>query len=94
MNNKSDKPTIVDTIIVDLAKHYMFYFHFNITKKPFDLSLIYSETDSFLNEIRINDVYNDFTKNSHRRKDFFFQNFHSHILSATPKKPSDAKIQA
>ena len=47
-----DKPTIVGVCILDLAKKFMFEFHYKIVKKNFDCNLLYSDTDSFVYEVR------------------------------------------
>ena len=63
VNINWDKPTIVGATILDLAKFYMFQFHYNIIKKNFDATLLYSDTDSFLYEIRSKDLYKEIEKN-------------------------------
>ena len=68
-----DKPTIVVATILDLAKFYMFQFHYNIIKKNFDATLLYSDTDSFLYEIRSKDLYNEIEKNHELRIILTFQ---------------------
>ena len=74
MNIKWDKPTIVAAKILDLAKFYMFQFHYNIIEKTFDATLLYSDTDSFLHEIRSKDFYNEIEKNHELRNHFDFSN--------------------
>ena len=74
VNINWDKPTIVGATILDLAKFYMFQFHNNIIKKNFDATLLYSDTDSFLYEIRSKDLYNEIEKNHELRNQFDFSN--------------------
>ena len=74
VNIKWDKPTIVGAAILDLAKFYMFQFHYNIIKKSFDGTLLYSDTDSVLYEIRSKDLYNEIEKNHELRNHFDFSN--------------------
>ena len=57
-----DKPTIVGACILDLAKKFMFDFHYNTMKKHLIYNLLYSDTDSFVYEIRSNDFYADLQK--------------------------------
>ena len=74
VNIKWDKPTIVGATKLDLAKFYMFQFLYNIIKKNFDTTLLYSDTDSFLYEIRSKDFDNDIEKNHELRNHFDFSN--------------------
>ena len=74
VNIKWDKPKIVGATILDLAKFFMFQFHYNIIKKNFDATLLYSDTDSFLYEIRSKDLYNEIEKNHELRNHFDFSN--------------------
>ena len=43
-----DKPMIVGATILDLAKRFMFQFHYQNTKPNLNLELLYSDTDSFI----------------------------------------------
>ena len=70
VNIKLDKPTIVGATLLDLAKFYMFQFHYNIIKKNFDATLLYS----FLYEFRSKDLYNEIEKNHELRNQFDFLN--------------------
>ena len=54
-----DKPTIVGACILDLAKKYMFEFHYKVMKRNFDCNLLYSDTDSFVYEVRSRDFFAD-----------------------------------
>ena len=52
-----DKPTIVGACILDLAKRFMFEFHYKVMKKNFDCNLLYSDTDSSVYEVRSRDFF-------------------------------------
>ena len=52
-----DKLTIVVAYILDPSKKFMFDFRYNTMKKHFNYKLLYSDTDSFVYEIRPNDFY-------------------------------------
>ena len=69
-----DKPTIVGACILDLAKKFMFDFHYNTMKKHFICNLLYSDTDSFVYEIRSNDFYADLQKKPAIKDLFDFSN--------------------
>ena len=69
-----NKPTIVGAVILDLAKTFMFEFHYLKMKKTFDCSLLYSDTDSLVYEIRSNDFYQDL-RNSTIFDEFDTSNF-------------------
>ena len=74
MNIKWDKPTILGATILDLAKFYMFQFHYNIIKKIFHATFLYSDTDSFLYKIRSKDLYIEIEKKHELRNHFDFSN--------------------
>jgi hypothetical protein len=54
-----DKPIYVGTSILDLSKLHMMNFHYNVINKEFEgkHDLIYSDTDSFVYNIKHPDVY-------------------------------------
>jgi hypothetical protein len=54
-----DKPCYVGTSVLDVSKLCMMRFHYNVIEKTFPGSydLIYSDTDSFVYDIRCPDVY-------------------------------------
>lgn len=56
---KLNKPFIVGMAILDLSKYHMFKFHYGVVKKFFDnrASLLYTDTDSLLYEIKSDDAY-------------------------------------
>ena len=70
-----DKPTVVGACILDLAKMFMFEFHHTIMKKHFECCLLYSDTDSFVYEVRSDDVYKDLEKIRDLKDRFDFSNF-------------------
>ena len=70
-----DKPTIVGACILDLAKHFMYQFHYQHMKPNFDCTLLYSDTDSFVYKIRSNDFYDELANNKNLLQQFDFSNF-------------------
>ena len=71
-----DKPTIVGACILDLAKKFMFEFHYKVMKKNFDCNLLYSDTDSFVYEVRSRDFFAEIQKKKQVADQFDFSNFH------------------
>ena len=67
-----DKPMIVGATILDLAKRFMFQFHYQKIKPNLNLELLYSDTDSFIYAIKTDDVYRDLEK---IKADFDFSNY-------------------
>ena len=67
-----DKPMIVGATILDLAKRFMFQFHYQKMKPNLNLELLYSDTDSFIYAIKTDDVYRDLEK---IKADFDFSNY-------------------
>ena len=53
---------IIGATILDLAKRFMFQFHYLKMKPNRHLELLYSDTDSFIYAIKTNDVYRDLEK--------------------------------
>ena len=73
-----DKPTIVGAAILDLAKAFMFKFHYTQVKPNLKLQLLYSDTeDSFIYVVKTNDVYEDLKKTSEQ---FDFSNFPKNFI--------------
>ncbi|XP_073972888.1 uncharacterized protein [Rhodnius prolixus] len=57
-----DRPIYVGFSILELSKHYMYHFHYQVMLKyysPKALTLLYSDTDSYIYKIETNDVYDD-----------------------------------
>ena len=61
------EPTLVGVVTLDLAKKYMFEFHYPKMTPNLELELIYSETDSFVYAVKFDYIYEDFM--------FFHQEF-------------------
>ena len=57
-----NKPMVVGATILDLAKRFMFQFHYQKMKPNLNLELFYSDTDSFIYAIKTDDVYRDLEK--------------------------------
>ena len=72
-----DKPTIVVACIVDLAKKFMFEFQYKVMKKNIDCNLLYSDTDSFLYEVRSRDFFAELQRKKSVAEQFDFSNFPS-----------------
>ena len=70
-----DKPTIVVACILGLAKKFMFEFHYKVMKKNFDCNLLYSDTDSFVYEVRSRDFFADLQRKKLVAEQFDFSNF-------------------
>ena len=70
-----DKPTIVGACILDLAQKFMFEFHYKVMKKNFDCNLLYSDTDTFVYEVRSRDFFAEIQKKKHVAEQFDFSNF-------------------
>ncbi|CAP20729.2 Protein CBG24022 [Caenorhabditis briggsae] len=58
---KLDKPIYVGMSILDLSKYLMYEFHYDVMlpKYPSNLRLCYQDTDSFIYEVKTDDVYED-----------------------------------
>ena len=57
-----NKPIHVRFSILDLSKLLMHEFHYNYIKRKYNDNLLFTDTDSLVNEIETNDVYEDFYK--------------------------------
>ena len=69
-----DTPTIVGATILDLAKYYMYQFHYGTMRSSFDCRLLYSDTDSLLYRINCEDLYREL-KESNVLDQFDFSNY-------------------
>ena len=69
-----DTPTIVGATILDLAKYYMYQFHYGTTRSSFDCRLLYSDTDSLLYRINCEDLYRELEE-SNVLDQFDFSNY-------------------
>ena len=89
-----DKPTIVGSATLDLAKCFMFQFHYQTMKENMKCKLLYSEADSFLYEIETKDLYQDLAFNSELRKQFDFSNYEEgHSLFSNAQKKETLKFK-
>ena len=70
-----NKPTIVGATVLDLAKLHRFDFHYNVMKKHFNCFVLYSDTDSLLNEIKHTDFYQELATNNELRQSFDLSNY-------------------
>ncbi len=62
---KMNKPIYLGMVILDLAKYVMYFFHYLVMHRHFgaeNVKLLYTDTDSFIYEIKTTDVYKDFKK--------------------------------
>ena len=66
------KPIYVGFTVLELSKWLMYDFHCNFMKKHFDPKLVFTDTDSLTNEIKSEDVYEEFLKHKHL---FDFSNY-------------------
>ena len=62
-----NKPIYVGFSILDLSKYFMYKIHYKYIKSKFDAKLLFTDTDSLVCEIKIEDVYEDFYED----KNFF-----------------------
>ena len=55
-----NKPILVGQTLLDSSKTLMYDFHYNIMKKKYgdDAQLLFTDTDSYQYEIKIDDIYN------------------------------------
>ena len=70
-----EKPTIVGACILDLAKKFMLEYHYKILKKKFDCNLFYSDTDSFVYEVRSRNFFAKIQKKKQVAEQNDFSNF-------------------
>lgn len=64
---KLDKPIYVGFGTLELSKHHMYDFHYNVMHKmysPDNVKLLFTDTDSLVYQIKTNDVYEDMKNNS------------------------------
>ena len=55
-----NKPIHVRFSILDLSKLLMYEFHYNYIKRKCNANLLFTDIDSLVYQIEINDVYEDF----------------------------------
>ena len=58
---KLNKPIYAGMSILDYSKLHMYNFYYDVLKKKFndDIKLLYTDTDSFIIQIKTDDVYDD-----------------------------------
>ena len=57
-----NKPIYVGFLVLELSKWLMHDFHYNFIKKDFDAELLFTDTDSLTYEIKSEDCYEEFFK--------------------------------
>ncbi len=88
-----NRPCIVGAVILDLAKRVMFDFHYNVMKKNFQCSLLYSDTDSLLYNVHSSDLYEEL-QSKNLLDQFDFSNFpDTHPLFDTRNKMVTLKMK-
>ena len=70
-----NKPTVVAATILDLTKRQMYWFHCKHMKANFQTLLVYSDTDSLIYEIELEDLYEDLNKNDAIYQEYDFSNY-------------------
>ena len=59
---KLNKPMYVGFSILDLSKLFMYEYHYKYIKNKCDATLMFTETDSLVYQIKAEDIYDDFYK--------------------------------
>ena len=79
------KPIHIGFTVLDLIKWKMYDFHYNFIKKNFDAELLFTDTDSFTYEIKLDNGYEEVFM---RKYLFCFGNYSkdSKIFDGTNKK--------
>ena len=57
-----NKPTYIGFTVIDLSKWKMYDFHYNFIKRNFDVELLFTDTDSLTNEIKSENINEEFFK--------------------------------
>ena len=62
---KPNKPTYIGMCILNLSKVLMYEFHYDYIRNKYDnkSKLLFTDTDSLMNEIKTEDAYEDFSSN-------------------------------
>ena len=85
------KPIYLGFTVLELSKWLMYDFHYNFILKKFDAKLLLIDTDSLSDEIKSEDVYEDFFQ----QKDLFdFSNYpkNSKFFDEANKKVKKSKM--
>ena len=72
-----DKPLYIGACVLELSKLRMFEFHYDVMKTFYSenqISLLYTDTDSFVYEIKTDDVYEDMLQD-HMISEFDFSSY-------------------
>ena len=86
---KVEKPMYLGFVILELAKYYMYQFHYKVMKNHFGerIKLLYTDTDSLVYEIDSEDVYQEFHSSPELMKAFDFSNYpKDHLLFSDERK--------
>ena len=67
-----DKPVYGGFRILDLSKLLMYEFHYKYSKSKYNIKLFFTDTDSLVDEIEIDNVYEDFYEDKYL---FDFSNY-------------------
>ena len=70
-----NKPTIVGATILDLSKRHMYWFHYKFMKPNFRTLVLYSDTDSLIYEIELDDLYEGLKNNQAINQEYDFSNY-------------------
>ena len=57
-----NKPTYIGFTVLDLSKWKMYDFYYNFIKKNFDAELLFTDTDSLTNEVKSENIDEEFFK--------------------------------
>ena len=71
---KLDKPAHIGMCILEFSKELMYKFHYDYIKNKYDnkSKLLFTDTNSLINEIKTEDVYEDFNRD---KEIFDFRNY-------------------
>ena len=88
-----NKPIYVGFSVLDLSKHLMYDWYYNKLKKKYgeNCTLLYTDTDSILVEMKTKDVYKDM---SETKDEYYFSDYPTdHPLYDEPKKKVVGKLK-
>ena len=81
-----NKPIYVGFSMLDLSKLFMYEFHYKYIGSKFDAKLLFTDTDSLVDEIKTGDVYKDFYQDKN------LSDFSDHSLNSKFFDPVNKKI--